>query len=76
MQHIQGTQRHNLKMSSLEDKMASENPVRFIDAFVEHILLEPVGFTVQTVKSEGLSCFDTKIFIKIYLYVYLKELRS
>jgi hypothetical protein len=37
MQHIQGTQRHQLQMSSLEDKIASENPVRFIDAFVEHV---------------------------------------
>jgi hypothetical protein len=37
MQHVQGTQRHNLQMSSLEDKIASENPVRFVDAFLEYI---------------------------------------
>jgi hypothetical protein len=43
MQHIQGTQRHQLQMSSLEDKILSENPVRFIDAFAEHISLESVG---------------------------------
>jgi hypothetical protein len=36
MQHIQGTQRHQLQMSSLEDKIASENPVRFVEAFVKN----------------------------------------
>jgi transposase len=76
MQHIQGTQRHQLQMSSLEDKIGSENPVRFIDAFVEHISLESVGFAVQTVKSQGRPSFDTKVFLKIYLYGYLNGLRS
>jgi hypothetical protein len=37
MQNIQGAQSHHLQIRSLEDKIASENPVRFIDAFVEHI---------------------------------------
>jgi hypothetical protein len=37
MQHIQGISRHQLQMSSLEDKIAADNPIRFIDAFVNHI---------------------------------------
>jgi hypothetical protein len=37
MQHIQGAQSYQLQMSSLEDKIASENPVRFVEAFVEYI---------------------------------------
>lgn len=76
MQHIQGTQRYQLQISSLEDKIGAENPVRFIDAFVEHICLDSVGFTVQTLKSEGRPSFDTKVFLKIYLYWYLNGLRS
>jgi hypothetical protein len=44
-QHIQGTQRHQLQISSLEDKIASDNPVRFIDAFVEHISQQYIGNT-------------------------------
>jgi hypothetical protein len=35
-------------MSSLEDKIGIENPVRFIDTFVEYISVEFVGFTVQS----------------------------
>jgi hypothetical protein len=52
MQHIQGTQRHQLQMSSLEDKIGIENPVRFIDAFVEHVSFYLVGFKVQTIENE------------------------
>ncbi|OAB29201.1 hypothetical protein FBFR_07115 [Flavobacterium fryxellicola] len=68
--------RQQLQISSLEDKIASDNLVRFIEAFVEHISLETHGFTVQTIKSEGRPSFDTKLFLKIYLYGYLNGLRS
>ena len=40
MQHITGISRQQLQISSLEDKIALENPVRFIDAFVENISLK------------------------------------
>jgi transposase len=76
MQHISGTSRQQLQISSLEDKIALDNPIRFIDAFVEHISLEALGLTVQTIKSEGRPSFDTKLFLKIYLYGYLNGLRS
>ena len=36
MQHIQGISRHQLQMSSLEDKISVDNSVCFIDAFVNH----------------------------------------
>jgi hypothetical protein len=45
MQHITGRSRHELQMSSLEYKIGIENPVRFVDAFVEHISLGSIGFT-------------------------------
>ena len=40
MQHIQGISRNQLQVSSLEDTIAADNPVRFIDAFVNSIDLE------------------------------------
>jgi hypothetical protein len=42
MQHITGISRHQLQISSLEDKITPENPVRFIEAFVENISLEAI----------------------------------
>lgn len=76
MQHITGLPRNQMVFSSLEDTILPENPVRFIDAFVEALSLETLGFSVQSIKGEGRPSFDTKIFLKIYLYGYLNGLRS
>ena len=76
MQHITGIPRNQMCFSSLEDTISSENPIRFIDAFVGALSLEALGFSVQTIKIEGRPSFDTKIFLKLYLYGYLNGLRS
>jgi transposase len=34
-----------------------------------------LGFKIQTLKTEGRPSFDTKVFLKIYLYGYLNGLR-
>ena len=76
MQHIQGISRNQLHLSSLEDKITSDNPVRFIDAFVQYIDLQKVGFTPVILKSEGRPSFKNQVFLKIYLYGYLNGIRS
>nr|WP_235819427.1 transposase [Flavobacterium oreochromis] len=76
MQHIQGISRNQLHLSSLEDKITSDNPVRFIDAFVQYIDLQKVGFTPVVLKSEGRPSFKAEVFLKIYLYGYLNGIRS
>jgi len=53
MQHISGLSRQQLQISSFEDIVALDTFVRFIKTFVECISLEVLGFTVQTIKSEG-----------------------
>jgi transposase len=72
MQHIQGISRYQLQLSSLEE----DNPVRFIDAFVNSINLEKIGFIPRVLKTEGRPSFDTQVFLKIYLYGYLNGIRS
>ena len=76
MQHIQGISRNQLQVSSLEDTIAADNPVRFIDAFVNSIDLVKIGFTPRVLKTEGRPSFDTKVFLKIYLYGYINGIRS
>ena len=44
MQHIQGISRNQLQMVSLEDKIAPDNAVRFIDTFVSVIDLKIFDF--------------------------------
>jgi transposase len=74
IQHITGILRNQLFFSSLQDIILPENPARFIDAFVESLSLQTLGFSVQTIKRKGRLSFDTKIFLKIYLYGYLNGL--
>ncbi|MFM2265699.1 MAG: hypothetical protein RLZ77_1119 [Bacteroidota bacterium] len=76
MQHIQGISRNQLQVASLDDTISQDNPIRFIDAFVNSINLEKIGFTLRVLKTEGRPSFDTKVFLKIYLYGYLNGIRS
>jgi transposase len=76
MQHIQGISRNQLQIVSLEDSISQDNPVRFIEAFVGYIDLKKVGFELRVLKTEGRPSFDTKVFLKIYLYGYLNGIRS
>jgi len=76
MQYIQGISRHQLYLASLEDTISQDNPVRFIDAFVNSIELERVGFQPKVLKSEGRPGFETQLFLKIYFYGYLNGIRS
>ena len=76
MQHISGISRHQMRISSLEDAIALDNQVRFIDAFVTFVDLAKLGFAVQTIKGEGRPSYDSKMFLKIYLYGYLNGIRS
>ena len=76
MQHIQGISRHQMRFSSLEEAIACDNQVRFIDAFVAFLDLKKLGFAVTSIKSEGRPSYNIKVFLKIYLYGYLNGLRS
>ena len=76
MNHVTGIPRLQMQLSSLEDSIDQENPVRFIDAFVEQLDLVKLGFEVKTLKEEGRPSFESSVLLKIYLYGYLNGLRS
>jgi transposase len=76
MQHITGISRHQMRISSLEDAIAPDNQVRFIDVFVAYIDLFKLGFAIQTLKKEGRPSYNSQVFLKIYLYGYLNGIRS
>ena len=46
MQHITGIARNQMVFTSLEDPISKDNLVRFIDAFVENISLNTLGFEI------------------------------
>ena len=64
MDFIKGNNRHQLVFSNLEMQIELDNPVRFVDAFVEHLELSQLGFVVSTFKTEGCPAFEEKLFLK------------
>lgn len=62
----------------LEDCIGEENPVRFIDAFIENIRpqLAEMGFTHATQKDHGRMAYDPCIMLKLYIYGYFYGIRS
>ena len=76
MQHISGISREQIRFTSIEDFISTENPVRFIDSFVHALDLNKLGFSVQTLKKEGRPSFQSTVFLRLYLYAYLNGIRS
>ena len=76
MNFIKGKNRNQMMFSTLEIKIEQDNPVRFVAAIVEHLDLSQLGFVVKKLKTEGRPAFESKLFLKIYLYGYLYGFRS
>jgi len=60
----------------LEDYIAAENPVRFLDAFVGRLDLAALGFTKARCAATGTPPYDPAVLLKLYLYGYLYRIRS
>jgi transposase len=60
----------------LEDYIAPENPVRFLDAFVTSLDLHALGFARAQVAATGRPPYDPAVLLKLYLYGYLHRVRS
>src|SRR5664279_1138193 len=60
----------------LEDYVAAENPVRFLDAFVAKLDLHALGFVKARCASTGRPPYDPAVLLKLYLYGYLHCVRS
>ena len=76
MQHITTSNRNQLEFTCLNDLIENDNPIRFIEAFVEKLELSKLGFKIKELKSEGRPSFDARVFLKIYFYGYLNGIRS
>ena len=53
MQFIKGNNRHQTFFGTIEEQVAADNPVRLIDAFIDKLDLQKLGFTKTVHKSEG-----------------------
>jgi transposase len=76
MQYITGTNRYQTAFITLDEQVHAENTVRLIDAFVDKLDLQKIGFQISHIKSEGRPPFAPQILLKLYLYGYLNKIRS
>ena len=61
---------------SYDDKIADDNPVRVIDALIDSLDMEKLGFTYATPKKTGRKPYDPKDMCKLYTYGYFEGIRS
>ncbi|MET0181118.1 MAG: transposase, partial [Novosphingobium sp.] len=78
MAYIEGHARDQalLLPASVEDYVTADNPVRFIDAFVDDLDLGEAGFLRSRAKATGRPGFDPGDMLRLYLYGYLNRVRS
>ncbi len=67
MQKFEGTNRHQSYFSTPEDQVSSDNAVRLIDAFIDKLDLEKLGFSKIIPKSKGRRPYSPQVLLKLYL---------
>ena len=78
MAHITGEDRSQLLLlpDAVDDYVGPDNPVRFIDAFVDGLDLEAAGFQRVQPAEKGRPGYDPADLLKLYIYGYLNRIRS
>ena len=78
MTHLAGLERDQLLLlpEAVDDYVGSDNPVRFIDAFVDGLDLAAAGFLRVEPKAMGRPGYAPGDLLKLYIYGYLNRVRS
>jgi transposase len=78
MSYIRGESREQVYLlpEAIDDYVGADNPVRFLDAFVEQLDLAALGFRHATPADTGRPPYDPGDVLRLYLYGYLNRIRS
>ena len=78
MEHIQGSDREQRTLfpEALDDTIARDNPVRFLDVFIDSLDLKSLGFEHVVLKETGRPPYHPADLLKLYVYGYLNRIRS
>src|SRR5208337_1813210 len=77
-EHVTGLNRDQTALfpNTLEGYVDKENPVRFIDAFVDSLNMEKLGFKHALPTELGRPSYNPSDLLKLYVYGYLNQVRS
>ena len=77
-EHVNGTHRDQTVLfpNTIDQYVDKENPVRFIDAFVDSLNLEKLGFKHSILADTGRPSYNPSDLLKLYVYGYLNQVRS
>lgn len=78
MNYITGENRHQTTFLplTLDEYIHPDNPVRFIDAYVESLDMGKLGFTHARLSATGRPPYRPQDLLKLYMYGYLHKIRS
>jgi transposase len=78
MGYIEGQDRNQIIMfpESIDEYISEDSPVRIIDAYVDHLDMEKLGFKRATAPVMGRPPYSPRDLLKLYLYGYLNRIRS
>lgn len=78
MKHIEGIDRNQITLmpDAIEDYIADDNPVRFLDIYVDHLDLKDLGFLHVEPEARGRPPYHPGDLLRLYLYGYLFAIRS
>jgi len=76
-QQVQSRNQMMMYPFCLDDYVSADNPVRVIDAFVDSLDMEALGFRhADAYGGAGQPAFDPALLLKLYLYGYQERVRS
>jgi transposase len=78
MSYIEGISRNQRMLfpDAVDEYIDEDNPVRFIDVFVDRLDLKELGFTHAEVEPTGRPPYDPADLLKLYIYGYLNRTRT
>ena len=78
MKYITGESRNQIVLlpDCIEDYVGKENPVRVVDAFVNQLDMDKLGFKRAKPSDTGRPPYNPRDLLKLYIYGYFNKIRS
>lgn len=78
MDYVKGTERDQIILfpESIDDYISGDNPVKFIDAFVDGLDFRELGFKYGELNKIGRPPYSPADMLRLYIYGYLNRIRS